>query len=677
MFGNNLEQLIVLDSIKEKLEMINSDIIPGSETHITAEGIENVPSSIQSVTGTAYSGDFTTFPLKPLAGNVHYIKDSFLEFDIDVNFSMYIATNISSPLYFYIGPRDTSSIFKQLQLLFQNNAFWTSPYQRLESAICLAGLPASVVDHSNNYATIDKLLHFKDTPMKLVTIPPANYQQLACSDDDEKRKQCNINVTLNYVFTIDLNRLCVPLSNIDFITENMGDIQLKCYLGDFHESFFVMQVPNGFSGIGCSDGNKINYSFVQNGLISLEPVRWGSCGVSFKAGTVNQGRTDISMSNPTFFLQPTMFTADVSGGDLNAPSGESVKNTDGGIIDFTKLKALDTYCPVQFILHDSSVQTPFMKVQVGRICQTCFSINNESYAALHQYFQDSGAVILPIQTWTTTIFDNGTIDASNTIPTTLNAQVNAQNITDVVVAVTPTSSPVCLLNPFMSSFTFRLNGTPLNNTPYLKVDNRAIQDFTNACVDTDYDEVNTDYLYSLQFPPLINVGNTTRPATDYQYTIDKMTELEYFARMRSMLGNQIDYIKNPNLFMLIFQTALPCSFHTGLCVGTNAPRRIQATLTNVSPQKSGLQSRYPNNLNNMPFVITASSDTKSTQTYENAGNTFNQDTKTYHYSFPIATCNTTCQVFMSLLSDACIVINYDQFPTGAMLNWASPMLSSA
>lgn len=673
MFGNNLEQLIVLDSIKEKLEMINSDIIPGSETHITAEGTENTPTSIQSVTGSAYSGDFTTFPLKPLAGNVHYIKDSFLEFDIDVNFSMYIATNISSPLYFYIGPRDTASIFKQLQILFQNNAFWTSPYQRVESAICLAGLPASVVDHSNNYATIDKLLHFKDTPMKLVTIPAGTYRDWSYDNDAEKRKQCNINVTLNYVFTIDLNRLCVPLSNIDYITENMGELQLKCYLGDFHESFFVMQVPNGFSGIGVQSVNNLNYSFVQNGLISLEPVRWGSCGVNM-TGVDNSHETTISMSNPTFFLQPAMFNVAVADGTLKNPNGS---NTDvklvGGLIDFSKLTALDTYCPVQFILHDSAVSTPFMKVQVGRICQTCFSINNESYAALHQYFQDSGAIILPIQTWFTNIFNNGTIDASNAIPTTLNTEVTAQNVTDVAVAITPTTSPVCLLNPFMNNITLRVNGTPLNNPQYLKVDNRAIQDFTDACVDTDYDEINTDYMYSLQFPPLINAKDVVRTSTEYQYTIDKLTELEYFSRMRSMLGNQIDYIKNPNLFMMIFQTALPCSFHTGLCVGTNAPRKIQTILTNSSPSKTELAARYPSITN---LVITNKQTGGGSQEYHSDNNTIKHDTNTYHYSFPVATCNTTCQIFVSMLTDVCIVINYDQFPTGAILNYAAPMISS-
>lgn len=670
MFGNNLEQLIVLDSIKEKLEMINSDIIPGSETHITAEGTENTPTSIQSVTGSAYSGDFTTFPLKPLAGNVHYIKDSFLEFDIDVNFSMYIATNISSPLYFYIGPRDTASIFKQLQLLFQNNAFWTSPYQRVESAICLAGLPASVVDHSNNYATIDKLLHFKDTPMKLVTIPAGNYKDWSYDNDAENRKKCNINVTLNYVFTIDLNRLCVPLSNIDFITENMGELQLKCYLGDFHESFFVMQVPNGFSGVGSQTANRVSYSFVQNGLISLEPVRWGSCGVNM-TGTDNNHETTFTMSNPTFFLQPAIFNINLTNSQIDVVGGSTNVGA-GGFVDVSNLTALDTYCPVQFILHDSAIQTPFMKVQVGRICQTCFSINNESYAALHQYFQDSGAIILPIQTWFTNIFNNGTIDASNSIPTTLNTEITAQNVTDVAVAVTPTTSPVCLLNPFMNNISLRVNGTPLNNPQYLKVDNRAIQDFTDACVDTDYDEINTDYMYSLQFPPLINVGTENRVNTAYQYTIDGLTELEYFSRMRSYLGNQIDYIKNPNLFMMIFQTALPCSFHTGLCVGTNAPRKIQTILTSSSPSKAELAARYPSITN----LIITNKQTDNTQVYRTQDGKFDNTKKDYHYSFPVATCNTTCQIVLSMLTDVCIVINYDSFPTGAILNYAAPMLSS-
>ena len=65
MFGSDLKQLVVLDELRDKLEMIDSDIIPESETHPIVTGIENVPTSIVSSDGVSYQSTYTTFPLSP------------------------------------------------------------------------------------------------------------------------------------------------------------------------------------------------------------------------------------------------------------------------------------------------------------------------------------------------------------------------------------------------------------------------------------------------------------------------------------------------------------------------------------------------------------------------------------------------------------------------------------
>ena len=108
MFGSDLKQLIVLDDIRDKIEMVNSDILPESETHPVITGIENVPTSIVSKDGTSYQSTYTTFPLSPLQGRVHFIKDSFL------NFSM---TGIFSPRLITTKPQRLSTVSTRPSIL--------------------------------------------------------------------------------------------------------------------------------------------------------------------------------------------------------------------------------------------------------------------------------------------------------------------------------------------------------------------------------------------------------------------------------------------------------------------------------------------------------------------------------------------------------------------------------
>lgn len=649
MFGSELKQLVVLDNLKEKLEMLQSDIIPGSESHPVEQSLENVPTSIKSNDGISYTTTYTTFPLSPLAGRVHFIKDSFLNISVSVNFGIHVAEKLDKPIYFYFGPRDTASIFNQIQLMIDNNVIFNTTYHHLESAIDFAGLPASVVDHSNNYATIDKLIHMKDTPMKLL-----------CLNPEAKGVQI---FDVDFQFSIDLNRLCVPLSNIDFITSNMGNLRLRVYLDKFANSFYCFQVPESLSAVLTTGTDKqiVNY-LTANNLATLEPVRWGIA--------TGEGDGPFTYSNPTFFIR-TCNTVEATG---------TAKDLNGYVTD--ALTGVKTLFPVQFILHPApsvTLNRPFMQVTRSDICQTCFDLEQSSWDKLCAYFASSGKVIIPIQYWSTNVFNNGSLQAGDAIPSTLTASLPGNNITDIAVTFTPQNAQSCLLNPYLSSIQALLDGNPLNKVPYFKIDNRAIQDITNACVDTDYDEINTDLLYSLQFPPLISThgAGVPRDNTQYFFKVGNDTEMTYYAKLKLLIGSAANEIKNPNLFLMLFQTAIPCSFHTGMCILENSTRIpiIRLTTSGTSSLIPTIKDRYPVYTNTE--ITLSNSGSKPIQNIKLDGKTDIAPSTEYIYPIMSNSTNIDMQVNVSSLCDSCIILDYDadsNFCKSAYLSAAKPYL---
>lgn len=682
MFGSDIKQLVVLDELRDKLEMIDSDIIPETVSHPVVTGIENVPTSISSRDGTSYQATYTTFPLSPLNGRVNYIKDCFLNFSIDVSFTVFIGVNIPVPIYLAVGPRDTSSIFNQLQLMIDNNVIWNTTYHQIESAIDMAGLPASVVDHSNNYATIDKLLNYKDTPMKIIEIPEGTYMD-NYNTGGETRSQCYRNYKISYDFTIDLNRLCVPLSNIEFITSNMGNLRLRTYLNNFHESFYYFQLPQDYVKLDSSTSTtkptnvSLKQIISQNSIAALNPISWGT--------VTETDTTHYTLSNSNFLINPINTIDTISINNNESQYNTEVNITYNGANSSDAIQSINALLPIQFIKHYSTNSTNnFMQVTLAEICQTCFDLEESSWNKLCEYFGSIGKVILPIQAWSTNLFNNGTIDDSNPyVSSTLLANVPGNNITDVVVTCCPSNAQSCIMNPYLSNIQALLDGKPLNNVPYDKVNNRAIQDFTNACVDTDREEINTDYLYSLQFPPLITnssdgvAATVTRDKQQYFYNIGTDIDFNYFAKYKSKNGMGMNYIKNPNLFMYIFETALPCSFHTGACVIENTNRQALFRLTSNGSQgnSAALAQRFYKT-NNAAITITDDQNYIGVSAISTNGSNLN--TSILYPSMPNTT-NVNSQFNISCLCDECIVLDYDSTLntcTGGYISYAKPFLAS-
>lgn len=647
MISDNIKNRIVLDEIRDKIELIESDIIPESLTHPLVSGIENTPTAIRSLNGENYAATFTTFPLSPLNGRVNSFKDNFLNISVAVNFAIGLCEKIDNDIYLMVGPRDTASIINQLTLLIDNNTIYNTSYQQTESAINMAALPASIVEHNNQYATIDKLLLHKDTPMKLIKIPAGDYTTTTLNDR-------YIEYNLTYDFTIDLNRLCVLFSNIDFITSNMGNLRLKIYLNNILKSFYYFVVPPAFSATFAEsvDGSNNELTMILNNnlnsILPLNPIPWG---------TMNNAAASVSFTNPAIIPVKRGVSVKLSAKSSTQPT---LVNVSGA--DWADTHDVDTgSLPIQFVMNSpkKSANVYAVAVQSAEICQTCFDIEEESWNKLCEYFAEVGKVIMPIQLMTTTVFNNGTLNAGDMFPSTAIANIPANNISEIIISNVSQDTTSAMLNPYLSNIQCLLDGKTLNNVPYSKIDNRAITDFTSACIDTDHDEINNDYLYSLTFPtPIIsNTGDLT--ATTYFTGADELAELT----QANFYANYKLYKKNPNLFMMVFETELQGAFHTGACVLENSNR--QALLRLVSDggttNRTNMNSFYQ--IKATTATITGSKTTYTDLTPITMPNISNTDTA----------------IMLTCLSDACVVLDYDKFLNtciGGYISNAKPYISA-
>lgn len=615
---------IVLDEIRDKIEMIRSDMESSTFIKTIIPGVSNPAENIGCNTNLQYATQFTTFPLAPRVGDVHHIKDSFLHFVINIKFSIYVKSNTYQDIYLYVGPRDTASIFSQLYINLGGSQVWGTTFQRVESAVTLAALPASVVDHSPNYATIDKLLHNKETPMHLIKIP---------ADMSRESNSTNLtayNYSLDYDLTVDLNRLCVPLSNIEFLTTHYGNLNLRVHLEGFHQSFFYFVMPPGFvpgqfiPNAGLTDKNTTDgaggvlFSDCPNAILTMNPVQWGTVPTGNNTTTeysapqwipvhqnaalsisaiqtnnttpaynrvvaavvgeqVNQTASNGTMPT-TYTMGSGAATYTFNASNWRTSYGEGERDYKGGKGAYANSQNIQFISiPIQFVPGlanpatttatttniNSSTLYNFVTVKEGTIEQVCFDLLPMSYDRLNAYFAHLENIIIPIQVLQTNTTANPAISApligqaASPISPNINGSVNISNVSDIIYVLSSADCPCCIMNPFMQNYLLTFGGKNPVQIAYTKTDGRAIQDYTNACIDTDREEINTDYLYSLQFPPSIGLPNTEVDNGAYFFNDDFTT----FKNLGRGLGNR--YIKNPNLFMHVWQTNVRSSFMTG------------------------------------------------------------------------------------------------------------------
>ena len=221
-------KFVVIDEIMNQLEAAKSGIVPGSVTQAVVSGIQNVPANIKQHTiGGASSTSYTTFPLSPIVKNCCLDK-TYLNLEFDVNFTLQAGTDHKNNTYkipYYIGFRDNSSLFNQIQILIENSAIWTTTYQREESVLSYNSLPETEIRGNNQYSSIEKMREGKYSPMKRVIATG----QAAEVESTQENGLLTIPQTVHFKCTVDINRLTPLLSNLHYTTPHMGNLRLKVF----------------------------------------------------------------------------------------------------------------------------------------------------------------------------------------------------------------------------------------------------------------------------------------------------------------------------------------------------------------------------------------------------------------------------------------------------------------
>ena len=510
-------KFVVIDEIMNQLEAAKSGIVPGSVTQAVVSGIQNVPDNIKQHTiGGASSTSYTTFPLSPIVKNCCLDK-SYLNLEFDVNFTFSAIAPAEQKTYnipYYIGFRDNSSLFNQIQILIENSAIWTTTYQREESVLSYNSLPETEIRGNNQYSSIEKMREGKYSPMKRI---------IAKGKSAATTKLLEIPQTVHFKCTVDINRLTPLLSNLHYTTPHMGNLRLKVFFQEFEKCMFI-----------CPDYNYI-----------------------YRAGSTDNFKNQPIYNQYWQFYPLYLFTDQAKPRKGTDVPFYAINTTDNNIEMLERVNIFNPPSPQDFMT--------FANGGIAEIVQTCFDIKDEEYQRLSDYFASLGSVIIPSQTWSTNVFNNSTILSNNgtgTYPASQIGNIGGYNIDFISVWSHPTLSTTCFNKEFQTDVQLILDGRPINALPYAYINDKAVVDMTQAIIDTDHEEINHDFVSSLT---LFNETDTPR------YINDTLANMYGDGSLTKSINK--NYISNPNTYALNFSTNLPDAFHSGACILENSNRQ--------------------------------------------------------------------------------------------------------
>lgn len=678
MIKGDIKQLVVLNEIRSKIEMLKSDIVPESLKISVVDATQNVASNIKVRNG-GYGAAYTTRPLVPVSGSVLDFSQSYLYDSFYFRFSIYMCSTTYSDIYMMFGPVTSASIYKFLFFMINNNNIWSTVYNRTEARIAELADPSSDVNYSQEFANIDKLIDNKHSPMKIIKIPKTT---LAYNNNPTNfYKQFKYQIRFDVM--TDLNKLCVPFSNIDYTCYNYGALSVRTDFTNIHESMFYFVLPTSSSlqyGNKTGAQSKVDITFGTqngNGILTLNPVQWSRGKEKIKI-IGNSAALDVdekliqwipvavpiqlSLDNSTA-TTPKLSTTNPIGKASSLKENAGNLEIDDAGEDFTVLKYMSI--PIVFNLDNDPDKFEFELIQ-SQIVQITFDIEETSKKAMMEYFGTMGKVVLPIQTFVTSELNNGIVgptSGSNTKPPeSIIANISGNNISHVIVTLSPNDSPGCFVNSFPQNYIAYINGVAMVQIPYPKINNRVIKDYTNACCDTDTEEINTDFMYSLQFPPEIVIDGQ-EPRGDSQYFVPNDFKTMKTINWDSTMNK---FFKNPNGFMHVFQLQVPSAYHTGYSIVELSP--VESTFK--------LTGGYWNTYNEMSDQDQARFVCPDAYEYKD-----NNTQKYRLYSKKNLTIpsyvNRDCTFRVTALCDAMIYLDYDpgiDSCTGGGLSYAAPYI---
>lgn len=562
---------VILDELMDQLEAAQSGLVPSSIIQSVVSGVQNVPSNIvQSRIGGNSSTAYTTLPLSPISDNC-CIDKSYINLQFDCNFTLQATANATGTpqqaIPFFVGFRDGAQLFNQIQIMIENSAIWQTVYQREEALIAYNALPETEIRGNPQYASIDKLKENLNCPMKkvIVTIP-----NIAASSDE------TVEVHLKFKMTVDLNRLTPLLSNLHFTTPHMGNLRLKLFLQQIEKALFI-----------CPD-----YSAV---------------------------RAKTNQQSWQFYPFATLYN---NGTPTNLLTVMKLYKLNGDAID-SNLTSLTIGQPAT-----GSDFVSFKDDGLIEMVQTNFKIKDSEYKQLTDYFADMGSVIIPSQTFSTNVFNNSEINSGN-YPQSQIGSVGGYNIDFISVWQHPTTCPSIGTKLYGQNIQLILDGRPINPIPYRSIEDKCIVDSTQALIDTDTEEINKDYIRSL------NLYNDPSGQSDYLTSTKLLTYTG-----TNYNSSTVMTFDNPNSFVLNFATNLPDAFHSGACILENSNRQA-----------------------NVRFLV-GSAFGSSDALYNTTG-----------YPYNLNVMNSDLVSGFTCFCDCCIVLNYDRDRGTCFdgsLSWAAP-----
>lgn len=603
------KKFVVIDEIMDQLEAAKSGVVPGSVSQSVVSGIQNVPSSI--VQGKAGGGSsascYTTFPLSPIVKNCCLDK-TYLNFEFDVNyrFGVELAANaVTNEIYavpFWFGLRDTASMFNQIQVLIENTTIWSTVYQREESVVAYNALPETEIRGNNQYSSIEKMMNATYSPMKRVIAKFTGVANGAKAGDgtiNNGTKTGSLDVNMHFKCTVDLNRLTPLLSNLHYTTPHMGNLRLKVFLQEFEKCLFFCPDYGyrTFNKAVANNATDINAATAQ----PLQNQYW-----SFYPLNHNFGE-DIPRSKIPFYY-----------------------------IDETN-KKLNLLAKVKFENTDDVANKPFMTFNNGgiaEIVQTNFEIKKEEYERLTNYFASTGSVIIPTQTWSTSVFNSSDLKPSK-FPNSMVGNVGGYNINFITLFFHSSKAPCYFNNEYLTNFQLILDGRPINAIPYEYMNDKCVVDMTQAVIDTDHEEINHSFMDSLTF---------LNETDDKNYISDNPHALYGTGALDSSINKAS--LRNPGTCMYNFSTNLPDAFHSGACILENSNRQAVIRLTASSATDDN--PNFKSDREAFPYFINHSLN--------------NEESTVAGF---------TC------FCDACIVLNFDASRNkcfDGQLSWASPYI---
>lgn len=608
------KKFVIIDEVMDQLEAAKSGVVPGSISQSVVSGIQNVPSNIvQPTINGASASAYTTFPLSPIVKNC-CIDESYLNFEFDINYRINVelsadpgdGTALIMP--YWIGLRDTASMFNQIQVLIENTSIWSTVYQREESVIAYNALPETEIRGNNQYASIEKMQQCMKSPMKRFVLTFSR----ADLDGSTHKKLVDKAISHHFKCTVDLNRLTPLISNIHFTTPHMGNLRLKVFFQEFAKCLFFCPDYGYFAANSVKtespDAAAINAALVQ----PIQNQFWSFYPFNEFAGL------DIAGTQIPFYIHAS-----------NATSGVT------GFIVAANVKFDNPASGTNFMTFANGI---------AEIVQKNFEIKGEEYERLTNYFASTGSVIIPTQTWSTSVFNNSGL-ASNW-DSSMVGNVGGYNINFVTVFFHPNKQSTYFTNEYLDNIQLILDGRPVNAIRYEFVNDKCIVDMTQAIIDTDHEEINHSFMDSLTF---LNESDTK----DYLVAADGTPTTAASIYGTGAVGRSINKasLRYPGTCMYNFSTNLPDAFHSGACILENSNR--QAVIRFLSDKASGSGVNAPTN-KVFPYYLNSSN---IVATMGAGGDS--------------VTCGFSC------FCDACIVLNFDASRNtcfDGQLSWASPYL---